>query len=284
MRTKKSILCQATCNLVWRVMAPLFVLTLLGATHTTGLAATEARPLQSDRASEQLIQNYLTVTGLQKAQSPLLNLVARGTIKESTLLRNFILIETADGKRHLTYHWTHLGRDHRVVFAYDGLQTWTQVLAPQQQEAQAYSGINSKHFASYRWLMQPFTLPTSADYVFQYKGNAKVGGRPAHAIKAYGKNNSPSWFYFDKDKSLLTRWGGLGELAGTQVELDYQATQFKPVDGILLPSQIELLAENAIYGRIKLEQISINQDLNDFSFYMPQLHSPTLRQRPTVKD
>lgn len=242
--------------------------------------AANPRPEHTDAASTQIIKNYLTVTGSEQAHLALYNVVAKGKIKESTLIRNFTLVETLDGKRHLTYDWTHLGRKNRVVYAFDGLEAWTQVLEPQKQEAQTYGGSEGVHFSNNRWLLHPFILPTRAHYVFKYQGGARVGGRPTHVVKGFGKNNAPSWFYFDKEKFLLLRWGGVGQIAGTKEHMDYRANQFKSVSGVMLPTQIDLLAENAAFGHITFDRIQANQDLNDLSFLMPKSMIPTLRQRP----
>ena len=247
-------------------------------------APTDARPEKSDAPSLRLIDNYLTVTGGLNAHRALRNVVAEGTIKESTLQRNFTLIETADGKRHLTYHWTHLGRKHRVVYTHDGLQTWTQVLEPKKQHARPYGGADGTHFASQRWLLQPFTLPARADFTFRYQGTAKVSGRPAYLVKAYGENDAKTWFYFDKEKFLLTRWGGEGQIAGVTEDMDYRATQFKKVGGVLFPTQIDLLAQDAAFGRVRFESVKANQDLDGLSFFMPPSSSPVLRQRPVPQN
>jgi hypothetical protein len=239
----------------------------------------EMRPTQSDSTSNQLIENYLTITGGQQKHQQLLNVTAQGLIKESTLQRRFELIETNDGKRHITYDWTHLGRHHKVIYVYDGLKSWTQVLEPKRQEAKPYTGATAIHFSNQHWLLHPFTLPMRAAYVFKYQGTAKAVGRPAYLVKAFGKQNTASWFYFDKENHLLTRWGGEGLIAGTKEYLDYRATAFKTFDGILLPIKMDLLAENAVFGHIQFEQIQINQNLDQISFLMPASMIPTLRQR-----
>ncbi len=286
MKTKKSRFRHVAIILCWLVTCPSLLLAQNTATPETEAetAPTDPRPEKSDAASLQLINNYLTVTGGSKAHSALQNVVAEGTIKESTLLRRFTLIETNDGKRHLTYYWTHLGRKHRVLYVHDGLETWTQVLEPKKQDAKRYGGMDGAHFANQRWLLQPFTLPSLADYTFKYQGASKVSGRPAYVIKGYGKNDQKSWFYFDKEKFLLIRWGGEGRIAGITKNMDYRATQFKPVSSVLLPSQINLLVENSAFGTIRFEQIKTNQDLNEVSFFMPKSTVPTLRQRPVSQN
>lgn len=282
-QTLKSPIQPAIFLIAWLLLYPLWLSAQENTSNrSTGATdeATAKRPESSDAASQRLIDNYLAVTGGREAHRALRNVVAEGTIKESTLERRFTLIETADGKRHLTYSWSHLGRKYREVHVHDGVQTWKQVLEPKKQDAQVYGGIDGAHFGDQRWLLQPFTLPALADYTFEYAGTSKVGGRSTYLIKGYGHKNRQSWFYFDQEKFLLIRWGGEGRIAGVKESMDYRATQFKAVANVLLPSQIDLLAENAAYGRIQFERIEANQDLGEFSFLMPRSTAPTLRQRP----
>ena len=138
------------------------------------------------------------------------------------------------------------------------------------------------HFARHRWLIQPFVVPLRADYVFRYQGKGKVGGRPSYIVVGYGKQSERSWFYFDEDKSLLTRWGGYGSFAGIKEYFDYQATRFEYVDGLLMPKEIKLLAENSPFGTITFESIQTNQTIDPKMFYMPPSKIPMLRQK-TVK-
>jgi len=282
MKTKKSLFSQVTHIIVWLTISPLLSYAQSEAPAAEKPDPTDPRPARSDVASTQLIKNYLVVTGGEQAHLAVQNVVAEGTIKESILLRNFRLIETIDGKRHLTYHWTHLGRKHREVYVHDGLQTWTQVLEPKRKEPKPYGGAEGIHFVNQRWLLQPFNLPMLAEYVFKYQGSSKVNGRPAHVVKGYGKKDANSWFYFDKEKFLLTRWGGKGQIAGVSEPMDYRAAQFKSFGGVLFPTEIDLLVENAAFGHLQFEKIKTNQDLNDVSFYMPKSTTPTLRQRPTA--
>ncbi len=66
------------------------------------LSIVDPGPKDTDRASRQLVKNYLTVTSAESQHLRVQNAVAEGTNKASTLLRNFKLTETSDGKRPLT--------------------------------------------------------------------------------------------------------------------------------------------------------------------------------------
>ena len=241
--------------------------------------ATTQRPQLSDITSKRLIKNFLAVSGGKQAYIDLVNVTATGKITEAGKVKSFHLIETQDGSRQLTYTWKHLGRTYQVRYSFDGLNSWQQELLPKKKEAQPVTGRKALHFARQHWLIQPFVVPLKADYVFKYQGESKVSGRPAYIIAGFGKQNERSWFYFDKERSLLTRWGGKGTIAGIEEYMDYQATQFAVVSGVLLPKQIDLLAENSKFGTITFETITANQKIDAKIFYMPPSTVPTLRQK-----
>lgn len=243
-------------------------------------AKASPRPEASDDASLQLVKNYLTVTGGKAAHEQLHNVVATGSIQEASLLRNFHLIESRDGRRHLRYSWKFLGRAYEELYVFDGLHAWSQKLKPELGDAEPYSGPAGTHFIHHRWLLQPFVQPRLADYVFKYQGGAPVSGRPTHVVVGFGKKNERSWFYFDQEKFLLLRWGGFGPVGGNQEPMDYRSVRFKRAGGVLLPQEIDLLVENDVFGKITIETIKTNQALDDINFTMPESTVPVLRQRP----
>lgn len=279
---KKLHLRKATSHTLLAIAFGLLILTPAGAQAQSTTAEPEAaanvRPKLTDITSKRLIRNCLAVSGGTQAYIDLKNVTATGTIVEAGKLKNFLLIETQDGRRQLTYTWTHLGRKYKELFSFDGVHTWQQTLLPKEKYPEPISGRDAIHFAHQRWLIQPLVVPLKANYVFKYQGEAKVAGRPAYVITGFGKNKQRSWFYFDKEKSMLTRWGGKGTIAGIEEYMDYRATRFAVVNGVLLPKQIELLAENSPFGTITFDTITANETIDAKIFYMPPSTIPTLRQ------
>lgn len=237
------------------------------------------RPAVTDTASSQLIKNFLAVTGGQQAHVNLRNVVATGTIREGRNTKNFELVETHDGKRMLTLTWRLLGREYKDVFAFDGVKAWQQIRLPREQRVRSFGGQDGLHFSHQNWFIQPMVLPLKAAYVFKYEDAENVLGRPAHTIVGYGKNDERSWFCFDQETFLITRWGGIGKIANAKKRKDYQAIRFAKVDGVLLPKEITLLAAGKPYGEIKVDTIKANVDIDSKIFYAAPRVSPVLRQR-----
>jgi len=238
----------------------------------------EVRPKKTDQTSTKIIDNFLKASGGESAYANLRTLEVIGTVVEASQLKTFELIETIKGRRHLTYSWKHLGRNYKTLYAFDGVHIWKQELLPVESHPERLKGHSANHFARQCWLIQPFVIPRKASFAFRYQGKAKVSGRPAYLISGFGKNNHRSWFYFDEETFLLTRWGGKSELAGIEEYVDYRATEFTKVEDVLLPKKIDILAENSKFGTITIEKFTINQHIDPTIFYMPQNRIPTLRQ------
>jgi hypothetical protein len=282
LNSAKDVFLSVVTNCALLAAGTIVPLTLLAQTPQVNQpdeTAAHPRPARTDQACHRLIDNYLTVIGGQAAYRQLKNLVASGTIEEAGKLKSFELIETRDGRRHLNFRWKVRGRPHHSRHAFDGITTWKQELLPKQTPPVTLKGRDAAHFARQRWLLQPFVLPLKADYTFNYQGKAKVSGRPAYLICGHGKQNVRSWFYFDQQKSLLTRWGGKASIAGVEAHMDYRATRFAAVNGVLLPKQIDLLAEDAPFGSITFDTIRANQAIDPTQFKMPRSTSPLLRQQ-----
>lgn len=237
------------------------------------------RPKATDKASAQLIRNYLTVTGGATAHKRVKNVVAKGRLNEAGNVKRFELIELKDGRRHLTLNWRHLGRNYKECHVFDGQSAWKQALSPKEEDPANMSGPEAKHFSHQRWLLTPFVPPMEKDYVFKYQGGSAVAGRSCHVVVGFGKNDVRSWFYFDKEKFLLLRWGGIGDVAGLSEYRDYRAIKFKKVGGLLLPGEIDLMVENSSYGKIQLDSVQLNQPVDMKLFEKPERLIPVLRQR-----
>ena len=107
-----------------------------------------------------------------------------------------------------------------------------------------------------------------------------MNGRPTHIVVGFGKKDERTWFYFDKEKFLLLRWGGYGLAAGKKEPMDYAASSFKKVSGVLLPSELSLIVEDGVFGRATFDSIEANVSLDQINFLIPGGTVPVLRQRP----
>ena len=260
------------------ILSTLVFQTSLRAVPSTDTTLAQARPLQTDAASERLIQNHLVASGGILAHSRINNIAVEGTQQIRSETKAFTLIETNDGKRHLTYRWKHLGRQYEEIYVFDGLRAWKQVRLPSPQPAKSLVGLEGAHFGSVHWFLQPFTLPMRGSYEFSFDRASRVGTRESYRVNGSGKQGIQQSFHFDKETALLIRWGGDGLVAGSQQRLNYQATHFTAVEGVQFPKAISLLIGTKPYGYIRIERLTTNVDISMIDFFRSGRKTPTLRQ------
>ena len=248
-----------------------------------GSAPKIVRPSASDSASLKLIQNYLITSGGEEQHRQLRNIRVTGEYKEARDLKYFTFIETDKGKRYLRLNWKLRGVEHEQIYAYDGSEAWQQKTMPDDKRRNLptpYKGRAAVHFINQRWFIHPFNPPLFQDYVFQYSGADNIGNRPSHLVVGYGPKNERTWFYFDQETFLVTRWGGIGAVSRGEAYLDYQAKGFKSVDGIFLPTGLTMLAKDEAYGEIIFQTVETNVEVSPSLFSKPVVEIPTLRTVP----
>lgn len=238
-----------------------------------------ARPLENDKNSNRVLDNYFKATGGRYAHTQINSIRATGIYQDAEHSKEFELFETKDGQRRLTFKWKFKGRYYRETFGYNNQIIWKQTLAPQKQLPETFEGAEANHFAHQNWLLHTFMLPSQKSHTFQYQGKSRINGRNNYMLIAYGPNDIRSWYYFDSKRFLLTRNGGKKPLANTIVNVDYQASHFKAIDGVLLPTKIYLVTGNQSFGHIEFQTIESNPAISGALFNKPQDNQYILRQQ-----
>ena len=92
----------------------------------------------------------------------------------------------------------------------------------------------------------------------RYIGMDKVGGRQTYVIQ----RGSDSFYYIDKEKFLLLKWGREDYFGGKKIEVSYIANAFKRWDTspeqILLPSKITISAKGQTLGSFTVDHAEAN--------------------------
>ncbi len=238
------------------------------------------RPAESDGPALRLISNYLAASGGRAAHVRLDAVTARGTIKEGKEIRKFEITETRDGKRFLKTTWRLLGREYEFHQVTDGVDAWSRQVLPKAERPGKIEGRDGERFINHRWFFHPFTGPLFDEHVFEFRGDSRVGGRPAYLVVGYGRGDVRTWFYFDKETFLVNRYGGIGRIAGAEEYFDLVALEFAPQGGVLLPKRLEFIVEHAAYGEAVFDEILVNPAVDPALFEKPEAIEVWLRQRP----
>ncbi|MFU8849147.1 MAG: hypothetical protein ACNA77_10595 [Opitutales bacterium] len=97
----------------------------------------------------------------------------------------------------------------------------------------------------------------------RYIGMDKVGGRQTYVIQ----RGSDSFYYIDKEKFLLLKWGREEYFAGKKIEVSYIANAFKrwgtSPEQILLPSKITISVKRQTLGSFTVDHAEARSHMSD---------------------
>jgi len=117
----------------------------------------------------------------------------------------------------------------------------------------------------------------------EFLGKADVQGTPAFKVKVTTKAGNENIVYFDSDSYLEIKTESKKTIQGQEVETEENIGNYKEVEGILFPTQIE----NKIKGKegmggqtITIDKIELNPTLAADNFKMPAAKKPATDEKP----
>lgn len=113
-------------------------------------------------------------------------------------------------------------------------------------------------------------------------GKVDVEGTPAYKLKVTLKNGNEQTVYLDADNYLEIKNEGKQKIQGQEAETETTIGNYKEVDGVLFPTQIE----NHIKGRegaqtFTVDKIEVNPKIDAATFAMPA--APKAEEAPAKK-
>lgn len=116
-------------------------------------------------------------------------------------------------------------------------------------------------------------------YVLKYEGEAKSKRRPHHLVKAYLPNGRTIHYYFDKDTLMLTRINEQRIIGTSIVEIDTFITRYDRMGSQWVEKEWELHFGGQLYGKTAWDNVTINSEIDESLFQMPEVKEFWLRQK-----
>jgi len=106
----------------------------------------------------------------------------------------------------------------------------------------------------------------------EYVGLEETEGTPAHKLKVTLKSGDVQYHYLDSEYFVPIKIEGTREVRGTVIEGETILSDYKQVDGLLIPHAMETRQAGAPSGLvITIEQFELNVDVDDSIFTMPEM-------------
>jgi hypothetical protein len=156
--------------------------------------------------------------------------------------------------------------------AYDGTTGWAVMPFMGKTDPEKMSDDQVKDIKDEADFDGPMFDYKSKGNKVEYLGKADVQGTPAYKLKVTTKDGNEQTVYLDADSYLAIKSEGKRKIQGQEVETESTIGNYKEVEGMLFPTQIDNHAkgQNGMGQTITIDKIELNPALEAASFKMPE--------------
>lgn len=101
-------------------------------------------------------------------------------------------------------------------------------------------------------------------------GLEDVDGRAAYKLRVTKQNGRIEYDYLDKTTFVPVKTATKRKQLGTEVNIDAYPSDFRPVNGVLFPFQVDQKADGKLLVQLKIDKVDVNMPLDDSVFHMPE--------------
>jgi len=154
--------------------------------------------------------------------------------------------------------------------AYDGTTGWAVMPFMGKKDPEKLAGDQLDDIKDEADFDGPMVNYKAKGNKVEYLGKVEVEGTQAYKLKLTRKNGNEETVYLDADNYLEIKTEGKRKIQGQEAETETTIGNYKEVDGVLFPTQIE----NHVKGRegaqtFTISKIEVNPAIDAASFAMP---------------
>lgn len=224
----------------------------------------------TDPTARKIIGTHLEARGGVRQLHNVLTLKREGKLRLGGQESKAVWYHQAPNKLRLETTREDLGWTYRTVTATDGKRVWRQELAPKKQPAQLLEGREGKDFLREAELFGPLLDFEEKGHAFQYRGEAKVGGKRTYLVEGRLATGHRTFYYFDPKLFFVRVIGTQDTFAGRRVEVDVFQTKMKKIGSVWYPLGFSYRTGGQTYKEIEIERIEPNAPIDDALFEMPK--------------
>jgi outer membrane lipoprotein-sorting protein len=161
-------------------------------------------------------------------------------------------------------------QDKRIVTAFDGQKAWMinpmmgtespqELTGPQADMAKDQADFDG---ALVDWKAKGHTV--------ELVGLEEVGGVKAQKIKVTKKNGQVQYFFLNPDTGLEIKTTTEVQQGGTTMTVETELSDYRSVDGIMLPHALKTSINGTPTASIIVEKIELNAPLDESLFSLPK--------------
>jgi outer membrane lipoprotein-sorting protein len=158
-------------------------------------------------------------------------------------------------------------QDRRLVQAFDGVTPWT--MAPDSDEPREIKGPQADAMRSGADFDGPLMDYATKGHKLELVGKEKVGATEVHHLKLTKKDGGVEHYYLDTDSGIEVKRTAEIDAGGMKQSLETELSNFKPIDGIMIPHTMKQSMNGSPVAQMRVEKIEFNAPIDDALFKMP---------------
>lgn len=157
----------------------------------------------------------------------------------------------------------------KLVQAYNGengwaIIPWTGSLEPQdmtEDQTKSIKLMGDMDGDLYNWEEKGHTLT--------FEGEEEMEGTPVYKLRLEKEDGDVFTYYLDAENYVILRADSKVDVQGTEVEASSYYSNFKPVQGMIMPHSIESKVNDQVQSQIVIESYEIDSEIDDSMFEKP---------------
>ncbi len=162
-------------------------------------------------------------------------------------------------------------QNRQMVQAFDGSTAWvlnsaagpTKATPEETREMRNSADIDFSSLVDYR----------EKGSTVELAGTDDVDGHASYRLKVTRQNGRVEYDFLDAKTFLPVKTATRRKQMGTEVDIEAYPSNFRPVNGVLFPFQVDQKAGGKLVVQLTIEKVEVNIPLEDAVFRMPELSS-----------
>jgi len=156
-----------------------------------------------------------------------------------------------------------------AVQAYDGTTAWMIMPFMGKTDPEKMTAEDAKDIEEQSDIDGPLVDYKEKGHKVELTGKEDMEGTPVYKIKVTLKGGDIRYIFLDGEHFLEVKGTAKRKTQGTEIEIDTYYSDFKAINGVMVPHAIESKVKDQIVSQVTLSKIEMNVEFPDSLFKMP---------------
>jgi hypothetical protein len=212
----------------------------------------------------EVLANYYQTIGMDKLHD-VRNMTTKGTISMMGMEMPYVFIVTRSGKLYVEVPIQGMV----MKRAYDGTVAWMTAPWTGSSDPIELGDFETKIIKTQVDIDGQLFEPEKKGYKSEFLGKEDMEGTPVYLIKLTQDTGDEYTYYIDAESFVVLKVKGSLNYQGSKIDSETFMSNYKPVDGIILPFSMESKVNGQTQSAITVTEYLFNQEVNDSIFVKP---------------